>query len=434
MKSSEKKLKRAVSPHPPPSSPIKFGVRWVSVVEAFVRTGGARDSRLVLGDVNARFLRSVICFLLTTVCLLSAVSPSSADTLTLSVNGTEVELIGEILITAQDESLYFRENDGRIWFVKPEQIKQKTDDDADVPPISAKSLGAKLLAELPNGFRIYQTKHYVIAYQNELAYARWIGGLYESRLYRGFETYWKKRKKFPLTDPQFPLVAVIFGSETAYNDHVTRELGAGQSMVAYYNLESNRVTMYDLTASISNPTQELSERKIGEILAAPSAVPMVATIIHEGTHQLMFNRGMQTRFAESPLWLNEGLAIFFETPDRRASRGWRVPGLVSDIRLMEFLRNLPNRPENALPAMIGSDDSFRDPEAALARYAEAWAFNHFLLNERADVYLQYLRHMSTKKALAEETAEIRIGDFQKFFGEDWGQLEADFIEYVRGLR
>jgi len=374
-------------------------------------------------------------FFLFLICgLLTSVAPSSADTLTLTVNGTDIELTGEILITAQDESLYFRENDGRIWFVKPEQIRRKMEDDTPLPPISPRALGEKLLAELPAGFRIYHTKHYVIAYQNELAYARWIGGLYESRLYRGFESFWEKKKKFKLTDPQYPLVAIIFGSQAEYEDHVGRELGAGQSMVAYYNLESNRVTMYDLTAGLRNPTQELSDRKIGEILATPAALPMVATIIHEGTHQLMFNRGLQTRFAESPLWLNEGLAIFFETPDPRAAQGWQVPGLVSDIRLMEFRRYLPHRQPDALQAMISSDESFRDPETALVRYAEAWAFNHFLLNKHSQVYLDYLRYMSTKKALVEETAEIRIRDFQNFLGDDWKKLEADFIEYVRQLK
>ena len=118
-----------------------------------------------------------------------------ADNLTLEIDGSTVNIEGEILIEAQDASLYFQGNDGKIWFVKPEQIKAKVDTESDFKPISKKELGKKLLAELPPGFRIYETKHYVIAYQNELAYARWIGGLYESRLYRGFETFWKKKKK-----------------------------------------------------------------------------------------------------------------------------------------------------------------------------------------------------------------------------------------------
>lgn len=357
-----------------------------------------------------------------------------ADTLILNVNQKTHHLTGEILITAQDESLYFRENDGTIWFVKPDQIIEKSNTDEPVEAISKRDLGEKLLEELPPGFRIYQTRHYVIAYQNELDYARWIGGLYESRLYRGFETFWEKKKKFELTDPEFPLVAIIFGSAAEYQRYVDRELGTGQSMVAYYNLQTNRVTMYDLTADRRNPNQKLTDRKIDEILQAPAVAPMVATIIHEGTHQLMFNRGLQTRFAESPLWLNEGLAMYFETPAVGSSRGWRVPGLISNMRLLEFRNNLASRPANNLRALIESDEPFRNQDTLLASYSEAWAFNHFLLNRRSEDYVKYLRHMSGKKALREDTPETRIQEFQQFLGDDWEQLETDFLKYVHRMK
>jgi hypothetical protein len=357
-----------------------------------------------------------------------------ADNLTLEINGSTVNIEGEILIEAQDESLYFRGNDGKIWFVKPDQIKAKTDDDSELKPISKKDLGKKLLAELPTGFRIYETKHYVIAYQNELAYARWIGGLYESRLYRAFETFWKKKKKFNLRDPEFPLVAIIFGSRAEYDQYMTRELGAGQSIAAYYNLLTNRVTMYDLTADRRNLNQDLNERKIDQILQTPAAIPMVATIIHEGTHQLMFNRGVQTRFAESPLWLNEGLAIFFETPSINSARGWRVPGLVSHTRMADFLRYLPNRPTDSLQTLIQSDERLRNQETAIAAYAEAWAFNHFLLNKHSVKYVEYLKHMSTKGALLEDSPDTRLTDFQRFLGADLNSLNQEFLEYMGKLK
>ena len=358
----------------------------------------------------------------------------NADSLTLEIDGSTVNIEGEILIEAEDESLYFRGSDGKIWFVKPEQIKNKIDSDSELKPISKKDLGKKLLAELPSGFRIYETKHYVIAYQNELAYARWIGGLYESRLYRAFETFWKKKKKFKLDDPKFPLVAIIFGSKAEYDQYMTRELGAGQSMVAYYNLLTNRVTMYDLTADRRNLNQNLDDRKIDQILQTPAAIPMVATIIHEGTHQLMFNRGVQTRFAEAPLWLNEGLAIFFETPHINSARGWRVPGLVSHTRMTDFIRYLPSRPADSLQTLIQSDKRLRNQETAIAAYAEAWAFNHFLLNKHSVKYVKYLKLMSTKRALLEDTPDTRLADFRRFLGEDLNSLDQEFLEYMRKLK
>jgi hypothetical protein len=331
---------------------------------------------------SSHFRGKLILCLIATFLIFATVpsleSVSQADNLTLEISGKTIELDGEILIEAVDKSLYFQSIDGKIWFVKPDQIKAKTDDDSEIKPISKKQLGKQLLTELPDGFRIYETKHYVIAYQNELAYARWIGGLYESRLYRAFETFWKKKKKFDLDKPSFPLAAIIFGSKAQYDQHVQRELGAGQTMVAYYNLQTNRVTMYDLTSDRRNPSQDLDDRKIDQIL--------------------------------------------------------RNPGLVNDGRLRNFIQYYPNREKDALKKMLESDDRLRDPETALDGYAEAWAFNHFLLNKHSEAFVDYLKFMSTKKALITDEPATRVADFKKFLGEDLGALDEEFIEYVRGLK
>ncbi|MFK7766730.1 MAG: DUF1570 domain-containing protein [Mariniblastus sp.] len=356
-----------------------------------------------------------------------------ADHLTLEIAGKTHELDGEILIEAQDKSIFFREIDGRLWLVKANQIKSKIDVEKPVEAISKKEMGERLLKELPDGFRIYETKHYVIAYQNEVAYARWVGGLYESRLFNAFEKFWEKRKKVELTEPAFPLAIVIFGSRPQYQRYVDRELGPGQSMVAYYNLLSNRVTMFDLT-SVHGNGQALNDRKISEVLRSPSAVNMVATMIHEATHQLIFNRGMQTRLAESPLWMNEGLAMFFEAPNLRSRRGWQGPGLVFQQRLIRFRRFLSSRPANSLVSLIQSDERLRNQEDLLDAYAESWAFNHFLLNRRSDQYVAYLQFMAQKKALVEDSPETRMADFKKFFKEDLADLDAAFIKYIRKLK
>lgn len=358
----------------------------------------------------------------------------TADSLTLLVNGREVQLEGEILIEARDNSLYFREVDGKIWFVEPQQIKARVDSERPSPPLSFKAVGERLLKELPAGFRIYETKHYVIAYQNEVAFARWISGLYESRLYRAFETFWEKKKKFKLTDPQYPLIAIVFGSKAQYQQYVDRELGPGQTMEAYYNLQTNRIALYDLTADQRNPNQPLTSRNIDRVLQNPNSTFLVATIIHEATHQLMFNRGLQTRFAESPLWLNEGIAMFFEAPDFRSKTGWRVPGKVFELRLNRFRKYLGNRPEDSLVTLLATDDRLRNPESVDDAYAEAWAFNHFLFNKKSDQYVAYLQFMSEKKALVSDEPETRIAEFERILGESLAELDRQFIDYISELR
>lgn len=358
-----------------------------------------------------------------------------ADELTLEVDGQTIELVGEILIEAQDNSLYFCGNDGKIWFIQPSQVVKRVDGSEIVSPMTKKEIRNQLAAELSSEFRFHETTHYVIAYQTEAAFAKWVGNLFESRLYRGFEQFWKRRK-FPLEKPRYPMVVLIFASEKAYQDFVDKEFGKGHSMVAHYNLQSNQVAMYDLTAAFRPANQELTDRRLGEILQNPAVLPMITTVIHEGTHQLIFNRGIQVRFADTPFWLNEGLAVFFETPSPQSKTGWREPGVVSPYRLAEFRKYLAKRPADSLQQLISSDQVFlsEDSERVLAAYAESWALTHFLLNERSEAYINYLKHLSRKKPLKTDSPETRLSEFELFFGSDWHRFDREFLEYQQKLK
>lgn len=358
----------------------------------------------------------------------------TGDRLTLLRDGKELHLVGDIQIEAQDDSLYFIQDTGRIWFVQPDEIKERIDAEGDAPPASFEAMEKSLLEELPEGFQIYKTKHYLIAYQTEKAYVKWIAQLYEGRLYRAFDGFWQRKKKLKLHDPKFPLVVIVFKSKAEYQRYVDRDLGPGQDIVAYFNMQNNRVAMYDFTAGDRRPGEQISARRIEEIFQNPAAIYMCATIIHEGTHQLMFNRGVQTRFADTPLWMNEGLAMYFEAPDLRNKRGWKVPGLVFDQRLYRFRNTLRTRPQNSIQRLLTDDARLNNAETAADGYAEAWAFNHFLLNRRSKDYIAYLKEHSEKPALAEADAEQRIEEFKKHFGDDFDKLERDFLLYIQKLR
>ena len=123
-----------------------------------------------------------------------------------------------------------------------------------------------------------------------------------------------------------------------------------------------------------------------KFLSRPAAVPNVATIVHEATHQLAYNSGLQTRYADNPLWLSEGLAMFFETPDFRSDKGWRKVGSVHPVRLRHFRKALDSRPPDRLERLLRGDAAFRDPETAGTAYAEAWSLSYYLLrNETRSV-------------------------------------------------
>ena len=115
--------------------------------------------------------------------------------------------------------------------------------------------------------------------------------------------------------------------QKAYADFARDELGdATGNIIAYYSLRTNRITMFDLTGLES--LRRSSDRRgttsqINQLLARPEAERMVATVIHEATHQIAFNCGLQTRFADVPLWVSEGVAMYFKRPicpTRRAGK------------------------------------------------------------------------------------------------------------------
>ena len=68
----------------------------------------------VLGEVESMYFRQLIMIAL--FAFANCCGSVAADSLTLLVNGKEVQLEGEILIEAKDNSLYFREVDGKICY------------------------------------------------------------------------------------------------------------------------------------------------------------------------------------------------------------------------------------------------------------------------------------------------------------------------------
>lgn len=372
------------------------------------------------------------------------VSFANADEVKLAGNSPNVERgtnvsKGEVLIRAQDGSLLFERNDGQLLILRDAEIESVEESEEAVEPLDKEAIASQLLAELPEGFKIHETKSYVIAYQTEREYARWIGNLYEGKLNRAFRRFWKNRRfRVTVEEPAWPLVAVIFSTKQQYEAYQVRELGSAQDgAIAYYNIMTNRVAMYDLTVDQVRGGRPLQrERDIEEVFQNPRSIRMVSTIIHEGTHQLMFNSGLQTRMAETPRWFNEGIAMFFETPDLGERQGWKAPGKVNYERLKDIFQLGPMRPPNSLRSLIESDDRLIGGtlDSRVLAYAESWSLIHFLINRKPKEFGEYLKFMAKKKRLDTLGPAERVTDFTQFFGDDFEKLESEFASYVRSLR
>jgi hypothetical protein len=279
------------------------------------------------------------------------------------------------------------------------------------------------------GFSVLTTQHYVIGYDTSRVYALWAGSLFE-RLHRAFTNYWE-REGLLVREPEFPLVVLIFSERGAYDLASREDLPGGVgNIIGYYSLRTNRVNMFDLTGAEALRGQERrrgSLREINAMLSQPAAVPLVSTVVHEATHQIAFNCGLQQRYADLPLWLLEGMAVYFEAPDLTSARGWTGIGKVNYPRLETFRRNLPKWNDGTLAGLLADDRRMRDPRASVDAYADAWALNYYLIKFQSKPYAAYLKHLSQKPPLIETTPEERLAEFREHFG-DLKLLEQDFLK------
>jgi hypothetical protein len=350
--------------------------------------------------------------------------------------GTDLRIEGRPLVVAQDGGMMLQARDGTIWLVQPEETTEHRSDDVPFAPYTADELGERVLKELPAGFAVHRTARYVVCYNTSRAYAEWCGSLFE-RLYMAFTNYWTK-KDFELVEPEFPLVAIVFDDKRSYTEFARKEVGdaAGQ-IVAYFSLTSNRMVMYDLTGLEAREGMGRSLRsrsQINQLLSRPGAVQTVSTIVHEATHQIAFNCGLHARFSDCPLWFSEGIAVFFETPDVKSSRGWKGIGSVNQPRLARFRDYLSRRPANSLETLLTDDTRLRGSKTAPDAYAEAWALTYFLSRRYPSQYIAYIKLLSAKKPQHWDDANARLADFKATFGDDLGKLDTEFVRYMIEVR
>lgn len=379
--------------------------------------------------------RQILNFVVALLFACAAAPAAAVDLVSLLRDGKSIEVAGKLITDAADGGLLLQDRTGLLWAVQPEELVKHTQDDKPYQPMAGEELERHLLAELPDGFRVHRTANYVVCYNTSPAYAQWCGALYE-RLFAAFRNYWSRRG-FELHDPELPLVALVFADEKSYADYAQAELGdAVATIIGYYSLRSNRVTMYDLTGAkgLRGAGGRLtSTAQINRLLMQPGAERMVATIVHEATHQIAFNCGMHQRYADIPLWVSEGLAVYFETPDLTSGKGWSTIGGVNQFRLLQFRKYAPDRPANSLVSLLADDARFRQAKTALDAYAEAWALNYFLLKIKPAEYAKYLQALADRKPLLFDTPEERLAEFTRAFGDDLPALDQDFQRFMQTM-
>ena len=109
------------------------------------------------------------------------------------VRGDEGEraLEGTVVIEAADGAMLLELDDQCLELLQGNEIRSRRSVDAPSSPATPREEGKRILAELPEGFDLLVTRHYVICFDTSRAYAQWCGALFE-KLHDAFINYWRK--------------------------------------------------------------------------------------------------------------------------------------------------------------------------------------------------------------------------------------------------
>lgn len=312
-----------------------------------------------------------------------------------------------------DSQMLLLGRDGRLYEFDPRKAKDSKKTAPRFAGFSMSEMKAELYREFGRQLDLTTTQHYIVAHPRGRS-GKW-ADRFES-LYRSFGHYFRIRGFRP-TDPDFPLIAIVFRNLNDYRAYAALQGSKLQpGTLGHYEPQTNRVFLFDVTSNGGDWTENAE------------------TIIHEATHQTAFNTGIHTRFTGTPRWLVEGLATMFESRGVWNSQSHQTQkDRINRGRLDDFHDFADNRRKKGfLQELIASDAAFRsDPAGA---YAEAWALSFYLCETQPRRYTKYLALTADRERLYPYAAAERVADFQSVFGKNLRWIEAQFLKYMATVK
>lgn len=339
------------------------------------------------------------------------------------------EVTGRIVVEAKDGGLLLELRNGKYKTIKADAIAEKSAVDTAYSQMTTDELAQDLLTEVPPGFEIHQTDHYIICSNSAEEYAEFCGKLLE-RMYDQYFLFMKEQE-ISVHEPASKLPVIILQSATEFQEFAEQR-NPGRTFKdspGYYSIVDNQTLLVDLT-------RDRSVRSVSEIRKQLAEQPLqVATMVHESVHQLAFNSGLQVRMADNPVWLSEGLAVYFEPITPRSSTLWTKPGLVNG-RLHPIFMNSIRGNQMTVPfgTLISSDESFLSADSAPAAYAESWGLVSCLFRQEKAGMKAYLQKIGQHKPLQPLSRQERILEFEEAFGKSPDEMQASTVSFVQRLR
>ncbi|HIE96626.1 MAG TPA: DUF1570 domain-containing protein [Fuerstia sp.] len=380
--------------------------------------------------MHRRFLQLMTClFCLTTVAAFGE-DPLQTVTLTSSgAGGAPTRLTGRVLVEAPDGGILFEERTGRLHNLTPKEFTSAVGRSAAFSYLPPDELAALLLQQTGAGSAIHQTEHFVICSDASELYTKFCGRLLE----KVFAEYLKffEGSDVQLTPLTAKLPVLVFRDVARFQEFARRQHPDTDfsDVPGYYSVRDNQML---ITAVSGDRAFRTNSDVVRELKKKPR---QVETIVHEAVHQLAFNTGLQVRYADNPMWLSEGLAVFFERASGRSSTVWSRPGEVSRIHLPGFkAATSQNRLRLPLSDLLESDQAFQTPDNLADAYAEGWAITYFLIRSDRAAFDRLLSHLQNRKPLQPVDATTRLAEFEAATGRPLEDFERYFLRYMSRVR
>jgi len=338
---------------------------------------------------------------------------------------------GNILSVDSSGAMLFETRDSQHLILAKDQVVRSEKSKTPTPLWTRSELKAALIDEYGEEFRVTEADKYVIVHSCSIENAREAGRLL-NKAQQAFITYFGKQNGFKLRKARQPLVAVVFEGRKQYVDHVARYLGAAASRtLGVYVPSVNRIFLFNAFGGDDG-------RRIGvakgiapafaQHMAAQILEQNISTLVHEAVHQAAYNTGFHNRnVVDYPLWLVEGMAMFFETTDVNGQQGWKGGKAVNPDRAKRFRDVYLRSPRNGFLEQLLVDDSMlRDPATAADGYALAWTLTYYLLKNHKSEYMEYVRLINSRPEFTPYPRSARLKDFETAFKLSPSQMETEF--------
>jgi hypothetical protein len=311
--------------------------------------------------------------------------------------------------------VYLLQRDGAMAEFVPSDAQNYHKNSEGFSPYPQNMLRGMLEREFGPQFEVTGTGHFLVVHPKGQSQT-WAQRFED--MYRSCVMYFSVRG-FKLSDPQFPLVAIVFANKDDFHHYAAKDtVPADAGLLGYYSPYTNRVALFDIGDGRANSAQWQQN---------------FSTVLHEASHQTAFNTGIHSRWSPPPRWVAEGLGTMFEAKGVADSRTYTSQqDRINRGRLKDFKALLPKYKPEALTEMISSDHQFeRDPINA---YAQAWAFTFFLVEQMPRDYARYLEKTASRPPFAPYSSAARLKDFTDVFGENLALLDAHFLRFIDDLK